>query len=295
MEDILEKSFVIYLLTNKVNSMKYVGKTTKKLKVRLKGHRYNKTTYIGHAIHAHGWENFTVEIIEECPTEAELNEREMYWIKTLNTKAPNGYNLTDGGEGTTGRKCSEKALDNHYKRAVICCDTDEIFDSISAAARHFNISIHSIYKVCRGERIRAGGLKFEYLDAPLSEEARTREAVKKTKAVRCLETSMEYESLHDAAEKTGVSRKHIGRVCNGERKTAHNLHFEFVDDELRKQAELNRRQPISVKKPVLCIESGIEYESAAAASRATGIDGIGSACRGEQKTAGGYHWHFITT
>ena len=28
-----------------------------------------------------------------------LNEREIFWIAKLNTKVPNGYNLTDGGEG----------------------------------------------------------------------------------------------------------------------------------------------------------------------------------------------------
>lgn len=44
-------------------------------------------------------ENFTVEIIERCLSQAELNERERFWIKVLKSKSPNGYNLTDGGAG----------------------------------------------------------------------------------------------------------------------------------------------------------------------------------------------------
>ena len=296
MEEIFEKSFVVYLLTDLTNSKKYVGKTTQMLKIRLSAHKCNKKTRIGRAIRSHGWENFKVEILEECTTEAELDEREMYWIKTLNTRHPNGYNLTDGGEGSTGRKCSEKVRTNHYKRAVRCIDTNEVFSSVKDAAEHLKISTNSICKVCHGIAIRAGGLKFEYVDAPLSEEARAREAAKKTKAVRCVETGVDYESIHDAAERTGISRRHISGVCNGECKTTYGLHFEFVDDELRKQAELKRHKPNLRKKPARCLETGVEYESITAASKDTGIlkDSISFACYGKLKTAGGYHWQFVT-
>lgn len=48
-------------------------------------------------------------------------------------------------------------------------------------------------------------------------------------------------------------------------------------------------------KKVLCLETGIIYESAAEASKQTGISrcGIGACCRGQQKTAGGFHWEFV--
>ena len=46
------------------------------------------------------------------------------------------------------------------------------------------------------------------------------------------------------------------------------------------------------KKRVLCIETGIIYESRNAAANAVGVSGsgIGRAINGEQKTSGGYHW-----
>ena len=49
------------------------------------------------------------------------------------------------------------------------------------------------------------------------------------------------------------------------------------------------------RKPVICIETEIEYESLSDAQRKTGILGetISRCCRGKQKTAGGYHWRFI--
>ena len=49
------------------------------------------------------------------------------------------------------------------------------------------------------------------------------------------------------------------------------------------------------RKKVLCVETGVIYESIKEASRQTGIDnsGISKVCRGVRKTAGGYHWQYI--
>ena len=88
---------VIYKITNALNGKCYVGQTRQKLNRRLNGHKSNKgKSAIDAAIKKYGWENFTVAVIEECPVE-QLDEREMFWIAALNTKIPNGYNLTDGG------------------------------------------------------------------------------------------------------------------------------------------------------------------------------------------------------
>lgn len=48
-----------------------------------------------------GIDNFKFEIIEQVDNLL-LNEREKYWIKQYNSLAPNGYNLTVGGQGTPG-------------------------------------------------------------------------------------------------------------------------------------------------------------------------------------------------
>ena len=95
---------VIYLITNLLNGKKYVGQTIQRLNIRMNHHRRGGDLYIDRAIRKYGRENFKVEVLEECYTVEQLNEREKFWIIELNCKHPNGYNHTDGGEGTAGLK-----------------------------------------------------------------------------------------------------------------------------------------------------------------------------------------------
>lgn len=58
----------------------------------------------------YGLENFSFEIVEQVDNDL-LNEREIYWINFFQSKTPNGYNLTDGGEGAPGRPCKYKGIE----------------------------------------------------------------------------------------------------------------------------------------------------------------------------------------
>ena len=102
---------VIYKITCLVNGKGYVGKTKQKLEKRMTQHRYESkkgSIGLGAAIEKYKWENFTVEILEECPVEL-LSDREIFFIRELDTKAPNGYNLTDGGEGLVNPSAETRA------------------------------------------------------------------------------------------------------------------------------------------------------------------------------------------
>lgn len=93
----------IYKITNITNQKCYVGSTKRSLKKRFKAHLYEARKnvddmYLHRAMRKYGEINFQIELIEECVIET-LYDREIYWIKKLNTKSPNGYNLHDGGRG----------------------------------------------------------------------------------------------------------------------------------------------------------------------------------------------------
>lgn len=101
---------VIYKITCLINRKIYVGQTIN-FKQRISQHKRDSSKFIpgiDAAIAKYGWENFFVEVIEECSVE-QLNEREMFWIALLNSKAPNGYNLTDGGDGIVGCSAETRA------------------------------------------------------------------------------------------------------------------------------------------------------------------------------------------
>ena len=101
----------IYLRTNLVNGKQYVGQANdfkqREYEWSCLKHKY-AGALINNARKKYGIENWKVEILRECDTQEELNQWEVYYIGELGTKRPNGYNLTDGGEGCSGYRCTEE-------------------------------------------------------------------------------------------------------------------------------------------------------------------------------------------
>lgn len=84
----------IYKITCLIDNKVYVGKTTKSINERIRGHLSNKKhSLIDEAIQEYGIENFKIEVIAECDSIEELNELEKYWIHKFDCKFPKGYNL----------------------------------------------------------------------------------------------------------------------------------------------------------------------------------------------------------
>ena len=101
---------LVYLATNNNNGKMYVGQTTKKLNLRWNEHTSNKSSSPLHrALRRYGKENFSLETLHVCASKEEMDFAEIFYINLLNTKAPLGYNLTDGGEGRQGYHLSEES------------------------------------------------------------------------------------------------------------------------------------------------------------------------------------------
>lgn len=86
---------IIYKTENNINGKIYIGKAVK-----------DRDSYLGSglllkaAIKKYGKENFTKVIIDSAENNEELNKKEIYWIKKLNSQNKDiGYNITDGGTG----------------------------------------------------------------------------------------------------------------------------------------------------------------------------------------------------
>ena len=79
----------IYLMTNQINGLQYVGQTSLTIEARMIGHKHEAkvcipNVYFVRAMHKYGFENFKVEVLEECQDD-QLDEREIYWIAEYDT------------------------------------------------------------------------------------------------------------------------------------------------------------------------------------------------------------------
>jgi group I intron endonuclease len=107
----------IYLITNPINGKVYVGQTLH-YKIRMKTHEYsgkNPKYYFGYAIRKYGWENFTKDILIDDVPEEDLDNLEINYIAFYESFGPGGYNLTEGGGGTSGYKYTEEHIEKITK------------------------------------------------------------------------------------------------------------------------------------------------------------------------------------
>jgi group I intron endonuclease len=110
------KLFYIYLINNLVNGKIYIGKTynpTRRwimhrnfAKKNSSVPRFNYPLY--KSMRKNGISNFRFDIIETHQLEEDALEAEKWWIAYLRSLGATLYNLTDGGEGTSGRQHSEE-------------------------------------------------------------------------------------------------------------------------------------------------------------------------------------------
>jgi group I intron endonuclease len=91
----------------------YVGYTRKSVWSRWLSHVRDARKGSGFAFHRairkYGPDAFAHETLEVMHTFAGAQRAERIWIHRLNTMVPNGYNLTVGGDGTTGLRWSEES------------------------------------------------------------------------------------------------------------------------------------------------------------------------------------------
>lgn len=97
----------IYRITCQVSKKSYIGLTTLTVDERWRLHiihalNAKKLTGIKAAICKYGAKNFTISQIDTAYSIAELVSKEIQAICSYNTRAPKGYNLTDGGELSSG-------------------------------------------------------------------------------------------------------------------------------------------------------------------------------------------------
>lgn len=204
---------VVYLRTNLINGMQYVGQTTN---LPTRKHNWNtldkpySNKVIDNARIEYGLENFSFEILRKCDTKDELNEWERYYIKTLNTRYPNGYNMCDGGKGCSGWIMPEeqrKALSESRKGENSPMYGKKPWNTGKKLPKEF------------GEAV-SKGLKGKTKGIKKSEEHKRKIGLAHAKPIVQVKPNgevVEWESANAAAKQLGYNFSHICAVCRGER------------------------------------------------------------------------------
>jgi group I intron endonuclease len=114
--------FSVYIVVNRMTLKGYVGITGMGVQKRWQHHQKDANRGSNWALHAsmrkYGIDAFEVHVLAEglCRTEAIELEKQMI-VKHV-TRAPSGYNMTDGGDGAVGYKHTEEwkaELSRRYK------------------------------------------------------------------------------------------------------------------------------------------------------------------------------------
>ena len=137
----------VYLIENKVNNKKYVGKTYLSVEERWKQHCKDAVrTRMEHrplyeAIRKYGIDNFTISELEYCDN---CEEREKYWIAHYNSYHE-GYNATLGGDGKAYFEHSDQEVIDKYNELKSVIGVAEFFhcdkDTISIRLKNNNIVV----------------------------------------------------------------------------------------------------------------------------------------------------------
>tara|TARA_R110002050_G_scaffold212773_1_gene348935 strand:- start:20 stop:622 length:603 start_codon:yes stop_codon:yes gene_type:complete len=123
----------IYKTTNLLNTKIYIGLNRSPVS--------ETKNYLGSgvafkkAFKKYGRENFKKEILEECNSITELDNKERYWISYFNATGTNGYNITKGGYGNTkgmkGKNHSDEAKEKIRQANLGKVLSSEIKEKIS--------------------------------------------------------------------------------------------------------------------------------------------------------------------
>ncbi|NSD33730.1 hypothetical protein G4381_15135 [Coprococcus comes] len=116
------------------------------------------------------------------------------------------------------------------KTAIRCLETGKMYESIADASRDTGINNNSIRAVARGDRHKAGGYTWEYVN-PAPDKRDNRGCNQPTaKKVRCAETGNQFVSLSDAARAVGLRNGNSIRRAIDRGGTAGGYHWEYLDE-----------------------------------------------------------------
>lgn len=285
-----DKKWCVYMHTNKINNKVYVGITSRSPENRwgYNGNNYtkDKQSVFYNAIDKYGWENFEHIIFAEDLAEYEAKHIEVLLIALYKSncrryKNPEfGYNMTDGGEGASGRACTDET-----KRKI----------SEKAKGRVFSEELKQKFSVIFAEEGNP------FYGKHHTEE--TKKILSEIRSIPVIQLSLsgeyinEFPSGREASRILGIDESTINDCCIGRPhcKSGGGYLWMYKRDY---HPDINicyqNEHFVSVVQLDKNGEYMAEYSSIKMASQATNTrdTGIIMCCRGKYKTSGGFKWMY---
>jgi group I intron endonuclease len=199
----------IYRITNIHNGKIYIGQTVRSINSRWVRHKRdaikkNSSLAIHGAIRKYGIKNFKIEIVEECKSLKEMNDREIFHIKHLNSMYPNGYNLTPGGYNTVHSQETRDKISKALKGKP----------SPNKGKKQKKSTIRKRTESLRGKK--------------LSDKHKEKLSMAKKKPIVCIETGIVYPSTKEAGKAMNIFPSNIFKVLSGQHKRAKGYSFKYA-------------------------------------------------------------------
>lgn len=296
---------VVYCYTNKINNKKYVGQTSRSLKVRHKAHvvsannsqtcDYN--TPLHRAFRKYGISNFELQVLH-IGDEYSLHMLESHYIHKwdLLSKHGRGYNLMPGGfvNNPYAGKTEEEILEIGRKiglsrKGKYCGELNPFYGK-----KHSQETKEKMSKALKGKQTS-------------SKNPNAKKVVQLSKQGKYIAT---WECITDASRQVGANATDIVNCCKGKQNTTNDYIWVYADeysriseDELKNivtkaNKQLKGKFHPRAKSVVQLTKEGVyvktwEYIKQASAQLGIGQGDIINCCKGKYKSAGGFVWHYL--
>ena len=265
MKETNDKLWCVYMHINKTNGKVYIGVAKGKPEKRWgkNGYGYTRTQPVfARAIKKYQWDGFEHKVIATDLTQREALDMEIALIaeyKSNCTKYKNpsyGYNMTDGGEGSSGFKHTEET--KQKLKEIRSNTSDETRSRMSESAK----------ERCTEEWRRAQS--------------------DRQKGIFNGENNPFYGKHHSEDTKVLLSEMHKKENISPEtlRKMSEN-HADVSGDK-----NPNYGKGRKVVQLTMNVQYVAEYITIAEATRITGIHNISACCRGHKESSGGFRWMY---
>lgn len=134
----------------------------------------------------------------------------MYWIQYFNSIAPNGYNMTLGGEGSI--KIDRKQVYSYWDSGLSIPQISKIMHCSIDGVKNILLSYNNFSKEENNKRV---------IQSTQKEVGQYDKTTGKLLHI--------FPSIKDAALSVNVDRSCISRCCNGQKKSSRGYYWHFIN------------------------------------------------------------------